>query len=76
MKIILNVLFHLVVISWYAYLFAIQMEDLIGGDLTGTSLISFLLRAAIAIVFSINLWKMTRRKKGYEKDSSISQSTK
>lgn len=75
MKIILNVLFHLVVIAWYAYLSTIQMEDLIGGNLAGTSLIFFLLRAAIAIVFSINLWKMTRRKKGYEKDSSAFQST-
>lgn len=76
MKMVLNILFHLFVIAWYGYLSVSRMEDLISGNLAGMSLFFFLLRAAIAIVFSINLWKMTSRKKRYENDSSVLRPTK
>lgn len=76
MKVVLNVVFHLFLITWHTYFSAIQIEDFVGGNLAGKSLIFFLLRVATVIIFSISLWKMTRRKKDYEKDSSALQSTK
>lgn len=76
MKAILNISFHLFLITWHAYFSAVQIDDLIDGNLTGKLLIFFLLRLAIVVFFSISLWKMTRRKNSYEDNSLALQSTK
>ena len=65
MKVVLNVLFHLLLISWHGYFSIMQVEDLIGGSLVGKALLFFLLRVAIVMFFSINLWKMTRKRETY-----------
>lgn len=76
MKVTLNILFHLFLITWHAYFFAVQIDDLIDGNLTGKPFIFFLVRLGIIVLFSISLWKMTRRKNNYEHNSSALQSTK
>jgi len=74
MKVTLNILFHLFLITWNAYFFAVQIGDLIDGNLTEKFFIFFLLRLGIIVLFSISLCKMTRRK-NYERNSSAFQST-
>ena len=63
MKLALNILFHLLLITWHAYFSAVLIEDLINGHLEGMSLFFLLLRIGVVVIFSVSLWKMTRRRK-------------
>ena len=63
MKLVLNILFHLFIIMWNAYFLAIKMEGFINRELTGMSLFFLLLRIGVVVIFSVSLWKMTRRRK-------------
>lgn len=62
MKVGLNILFHLLIITWHGYFSAVQIEDLINENLAGKALFFLLLRVGVVVFFSVSFWKITRRK--------------